>query len=49
MNKEFGGTGNIDNQDFDFGEQGIRPCYFSGEREQVLTGRASLLFPYISS
>ena len=31
------GTRNIENQDFDFGEQGNGAIYFSGTREQVPT------------
>ena len=33
--RQFGGTGNIENQDFDFGEQGEMPFFFRGTREQV--------------
>ena len=34
--RQFWGKGNIENQDFDFGEQGKMPIFFSwGTREQV--------------
>ena len=33
--RHFWGTGNIGNQDFDFGEQGNKAIYFRGTREQV--------------
>ena len=33
--KQFWGTGNVENQDFDFGEQGKMSIYFRGTREQV--------------
>ena len=32
---QFWGTGNIENQDLDFGEQGKMPNFFRGTREQV--------------
>ena len=35
--KAFCGTGNVENQDFDFGEQGNKAIYFRGTREQVHT------------
>ena len=36
--KQFGRTGNIENQDFDFGKQGKMPTFFRGTREQVSLG-----------
>ena len=34
--RQFWGTGNIENQDFDFGEQGKMPIdFFQGNKEQV--------------
>ena len=33
--RQFWGTGNIENQDFDFGEQGKMLIFFRGTREQV--------------
>ena len=35
------GTGNIGNQDCDFGKQGNKVIYFMGTWEQVPAGRAS--------
>ena len=32
---QFWGIGNIENQDFDFGEQGNKAIYFRGAREQI--------------
>ena len=40
--RQFWGTGNIGNQNFDFGEQGSKAIYFRGTREQGSSGRASL-------
>ena len=36
--KQFWGTGNIENQDFGFGEQGKCHFFFRGTREQVPLG-----------
>ena len=33
--RPFWGTGNIGNQDFDFGEQGTKTIYFRGTRKHV--------------
>ena len=33
--KAIWGTGNIENQDFDFGDQGKMPIYFRGIREKI--------------
>ena len=33
--RQFGGTGNIEYQDFDFGEQGKISIFFRGTREQA--------------
>ena len=33
--RQFGGTGTIENQDFDFGHHEKTPIFFSGTREQV--------------
>ena len=33
--RQFWGTGNIENQDFGFGEQGTKAIYFRGTRELV--------------
>ena len=52
--RQFWGTGNIENQDFDFGEQGKTLIFFRGTREQIpphppppthTPGRASLEAP----
>ena len=44
--RQFWGTGNIESQDFDFGEQGENAdVSFRGTREQVPPGRASQLHP----
>ena len=33
--RQFWGTGNIESQDFNFGEQGNKAVYFRGTREKV--------------
>ena len=33
--RQFWGTENVENQDFDFGEQGKMPIYFRGTREHA--------------
>ena len=38
----FGGTGYIENLNFDFEEQGNKAVYFRGPREQVASGKASM-------
>ena len=41
--RQFWGTGKIGNHDFEFGEQGNKTIYFRWTREEVPSGRASIL------
>ena len=46
--RPFGGTWNIENQDFDFGEQGKMPIFFQGNKGPGTSpGRASNLLPLL--
>ena len=46
-NKQFWGTGNIGNEDFDFGEQGNKAIYFRGIREREGLMHALIISPFM--